>query len=256
MVFRTIQVVVLVLVIITAAPMPVEAGPRSLWLNTCQKVLATRDWSTLIPIAEDADVFWVDDATKLAAAKADILEAFDEDPLFSWMTANKRLHRRLIMSMVNHAFIHGGVLTTKSGIGTSLWIDSDKAKTGLFTMFLAGQLQLVPRFGFHTRKILKFDTFNAKTRTQLLQDVGASKDSIYLYLVGIRPTQQGHGVGSSVIRPVLEYADRQQKWVILETQKQGNLALYEHFGFRVRDVHAVPDDAPTTYTMLRIPAVQ
>ena len=48
-----------------------------------------------------------------------------------------------------------------------------------------------------------------------------------------RRDHQGAGVGGRVVRELLSRADAQSLPVYLETESESNVAMYEHFGFRV-----------------------
>ena len=114
---------------------------------------------------------------------------------------------------------------------------------------------MIPRFGLRqTAKRLTLDAFLIRTRTRLLREAGVQGPAIYLYMVGVREEFRGQSVASRLIRTILEYADATGQHVLLETHKQANVPLYEHLGFEVRHRETVPAGAPTTTSMVRIPA--
>ena len=55
----------------------------------------------------------------------------------------------------------------------------------------------------------------------------------YLPMVGVEPARQGRGLGSALIRPVLERCDRTGVPAYLEATAPRSRALYERLGFRV-----------------------
>jgi ribosomal protein S18 acetylase RimI-like enzyme len=55
----------------------------------------------------------------------------------------------------------------------------------------------------------------------------------YLPMIGIDPPYQGRGIGSALMRPVLERCDREGIPAYLESSNERNVALYERNGFRV-----------------------
>lgn len=75
----------------------------------------------------------------------------------------------------------------------------------------------------------------------------------YLQTLAVHPDRQRQGVGSFLIMPTLEQADRDALPVYLETTKEENLAYYRRFGFEVVEELTVADGAPPTWTMLRPP---
>jgi GNAT superfamily N-acetyltransferase len=68
----------------------------------------------------------------------------------------------------------------------------------------------------------------------------------YLVVLSVRPDAQRGGYGSLLVRPALEWADRDGVGCYLETSNPVNVAFYERFGFAVRDavLQLVPDGPP------------
>jgi ribosomal protein S18 acetylase RimI-like enzyme len=55
----------------------------------------------------------------------------------------------------------------------------------------------------------------------------------YLAVLGTEPAAQGQGLGSTVLRPVLEQCDVDGVGAYLESSKERNIAFYARHGFRV-----------------------
>jgi GNAT superfamily N-acetyltransferase len=73
----------------------------------------------------------------------------------------------------------------------------------------------------------------------------------YLAVLTTDPEQQGTGVGSALITPVLEQCDREGLVAYLETQKESNLSWYGRFGFDVVDKLEPVDQGPAVWTLRR-----
>jgi ribosomal protein S18 acetylase RimI-like enzyme len=74
----------------------------------------------------------------------------------------------------------------------------------------------------------------------------------YLSVLGTDPAQQGQGLGSALLRPVLERCDRDGVAAYLESSKERNLDFYARHGFRVREELRLPR-GPRVWTMWREP---
>ena len=74
----------------------------------------------------------------------------------------------------------------------------------------------------------------------------------YLYYLGALPAQQGRGLGSALLRPVLQRCDREGLPAYLEATSPRNQALYRRHGFVDREPFGVPGGA-TAYPMWREP---
>ncbi len=76
----------------------------------------------------------------------------------------------------------------------------------------------------------------------------------YLFVLGVEPSRQEHGIGGALLEPVLGRADAGETPCYLETQYERNVPFYERHGFKVVQVGSVPDDGPRFWAMLRKPA--
>lgn len=74
----------------------------------------------------------------------------------------------------------------------------------------------------------------------------------YLFLLGTRPESQGHGLGSSLMAPVLERCDRDRVPAYLEATSERNVPLYLRHGFEVTAEIQIPG-GPKMWPMWRAP---
>ena len=75
----------------------------------------------------------------------------------------------------------------------------------------------------------------------------------YLALVGVHPDHSGKGIGSALIRPMLDEADRDGLPCYLETAESSNVGIYEHLGFEIKREGKVEDSNVSLWTMIRQP---
>ena len=73
----------------------------------------------------------------------------------------------------------------------------------------------------------------------------------YLMTFAVRAGKTHQGLGSAILRPVLDWMDKNHYSVYLETHKTVNVEMYEHFGFQVVDTCMVPGSQIKQYGMLR-----
>ncbi|MBP2319954.1 amino acid transporter/GNAT superfamily N-acetyltransferase [Kibdelosporangium banguiense] len=74
----------------------------------------------------------------------------------------------------------------------------------------------------------------------------------YLAFVGVRPEQQGMGIGTTLIQHRLRELDETGTPTYLEATNRRNLALYVHLGFQpTGNPITLPDDGPRLYPMWR-----
>ncbi|MFC7818105.1 MULTISPECIES: GNAT family N-acetyltransferase [unclassified Streptomyces] len=75
----------------------------------------------------------------------------------------------------------------------------------------------------------------------------------FLATVGVDPDAQGAGLGTAVLRPGLEAAERGGFPAFLETSDEGNVRFYARLGFEVTAEVTLPDGGPRTWCMRRDP---
>jgi len=73
----------------------------------------------------------------------------------------------------------------------------------------------------------------------------------YLYPIGVDPIHQGKGYAGMLLRAKLAEADEQCIPCYLETNKERNLTLYQHFGFQVVEEGIIPGTSVPYWAMLR-----
>ena len=74
----------------------------------------------------------------------------------------------------------------------------------------------------------------------------------YLFLLGTRPAWQSQGLGSALLRAILDRCDRDGTPAYLEATSPGNQRLYARHGFEVVGEIALPD-GPSMWPMWREP---
>lgn len=75
----------------------------------------------------------------------------------------------------------------------------------------------------------------------------------YLPYIGVAPARQGNGLGTALLRPVLDRCDTEGAPAYLEATNKRNLPLYRRQGFEMREELDLPN-GPRLWTMWREPA--
>jgi GNAT superfamily N-acetyltransferase len=77
----------------------------------------------------------------------------------------------------------------------------------------------------------------------------------YLVVMSVRPERQGQGLGTALVKPILERADRDGMVCRLETADPNNVPFYQRLGFDVVDTAFAPiPGGPPLTTFRRSPA--
>ncbi|MEV4251523.1 GNAT family N-acetyltransferase [Streptosporangium canum] len=75
----------------------------------------------------------------------------------------------------------------------------------------------------------------------------------FLETVATAPESQGKGLGSAVLIPGIQEAERAGCPAFLETSSEANVRFYERLGFKVTADVQLPDNGPRTWCMRRDP---
>ena len=128
--------------------------------------------------------------------------------------------------------------------GSAIWAPAGKPQPGT----LAGLVSMLA--------VLPYVATTLITTLRLLDMVESKhprQPHWYLDTLGTAVDRQGQGVGTALLRPVLEHCDREGLPAYLESSKEQNLPFYRRHGFEVVDELTLPGRGPTMWTMLRPP---
>lgn len=187
------------------------------------------------------------DEDRVAAVLA---RAFDDDPVFRFLipadTRGPLTLRRFFRNLVRElAMPHGEVRITSSSDGTAVWLPPGADTTGL-----GQQIRLLPTM----IKSVGLRGLPRLLRTLSLMDAHHPKEPhFYLMLLGVDPDRQGQGIGSDLLREVLDGCDRDGVPAYLEASSPRNVPLYERWGFVVREQLDLPGGGPALWPMWRRP---
>lgn len=108
-------------------------------------------------------------------------------------------------------------------------------------------MSIVPKMGIKgIKKMSDFENFANKIKRKY-----AKKNCWYLYTFVTMPGHRGKGLGSKLMKPMLEYLDKNNQDCYLETLKEVNVGIYEKYGFELMKTVEFPNTDLTLYAMLR-----
>jgi GNAT superfamily N-acetyltransferase len=186
------------------------------------------------------------EANTLAAILA---RAFYDDPVMRWGIADdnrrgKLLERSFGLYLRQLWFKQDECYTTGSMAGAIIW-----QPPGHWKASLMDQLRLLPSMA----------RINGRLLPRILRGLAATESNhpvephYYLPLLGVDPKWQGHGLGTALMRPILDRCDREGVAAYLEATSPRNRALYQRHGFQVTEQFFVGAGSPPLWRMWRIP---
>lgn len=191
----------------------------------------------------------VTDADRLRVT-AVMARAFDDDPFANWFAKqdehrSERIAAFLRIALDKFTLPFGECYTTDDLQGGAYWNPPGTWKLGLLQ-----QLFLVPdmvRIAGWRRLPAIVDGIDKVEKRH------PERPHYYLLALGVEPELQGKGIGTQLMRPVLERCDRDGIPAYLESSKERNVPLYERNGFKVTGVFQIPHGGPPIWLMWREP---
>ena len=194
-------------------------------------------------------------ADRLSEAAALLARAFHEDPghvhLYPDATARARALPHQFSAACREAMGLSHVRTASVGgrlVGIAVWLPP-----GAYPISIWRQLRLVPDVArmclASPRSFGKVVRFAAAAHM-----AHPAQPYWYLQVIGVEPALQGRGIGTRLVGPVLDMADRAGQPCYLETDTAPNVRWYRGLGFEVRaaGVEFIAG-GPPYWTMLRPP---
>lgn len=179
---------------------------------------------------------------------AEVLSAaFAEDPVFAWMfpdpARRPALTRATFDALVEtHVGMGGSYLSTPEPAGAAVWVPLDwepdsATEDRIEQAFLAAGQEQSDRM---------------RTILGLMTEVHPHEPHAYLFAIGTARQWQGQGVGSALLRHVLEPCDHDGTPAYLEATTEDSRRLYARHGFADIGVIQLPD-GPPLFRMWRDP---
>lgn len=128
--------------------------------------------------------------------------------------------------------------------GVAVFFPPEYKDIGFISYFMAGGYKLLNKLD--VVKMLKFDSFASRIKKKYVDE-----KTWYLYSFAVVKTERGRGIGSKLLRPMLNYFDNEKQSCYLETLKAENISIYQHYGFKLMEEVKVPGTDMTLYAMLR-----
>jgi GNAT superfamily N-acetyltransferase len=193
------------------------------------------------------------DKKDVSVLKRVLSESFSQDPMISWLVKpdKKLVYRRefVFETMLNSfGFKYGHVYTNEKKSCCAIWAPPGKYNPNSFFNLLLLPAWIKSVGLDRLIKIMNGSNYLAKHF--------AGPEYFYLMSIGTLPQEQGKGIGSALMKPVLDICDRDNIPACLETSNEKNLDFYKRHGFKIREEVIIPSGGPKTWVMIREPLKQ
>jgi len=186
--------------------------------------------------------------SRLAEASRVLARAFHDDPAWVWLIPDPRRRARLLPWLFRVGFdvTAADVWATPGEIrGAARWLPPGRPAMRVGPTLRA--LVSTPfRLGAATGPFLGYGRAVEALRAEV-----AYGPHWYLAGIGVDPSAQRQGIGSALLQPGLEGAEREGLPAVLLTNNPANLPFYEGHGFKVVRERETPEGGPRAWAMVR-----
>ncbi len=177
--------------------------------------------------------------------------AFAHDPFFGFLAGDaperSERMRQGWSGILRFASAHlAETYTTDDRAGVAIWHPPGHSAPSLLDSF-----RMLPNMARLTGWRRLSAVAQVMGTIERLRKTHAPAPHFYLSALGVDPTRQGQGIGSALLRPILDRCATERITAYLETATARNVLLYEHLGFEVVDDLILPGTDIHGWLMLR-----
>ena len=190
------------------------------------------------------------DLNRLAEIAAD---AYEDYPLHNWLTKGKydKKASKLIMQISLKTMTEDAIIYADSEEmnGFAAWLPFGFTGSKTLPFLFNGGLKLILHSGLGIiGRLLTYENYAMNLKKEFTNNY-----DWYLYNLSIKKDAQGKGIASKLMRPMLQFCDDEKMVAYLETNKEKNVSLYNHYGFELKKEELIPKTTVTHYAMVRKP---
>jgi ribosomal protein S18 acetylase RimI-like enzyme len=183
-----------------------------------------------------------------------LTDAFAVDLIFAYLSDRPKKEKRELIKWfvklaLDYSYEYGQIYTTKNLDGVAIWIPPGNFPLNDLRLLLLGGYALP--FKISLNRLLEFTYLFLQAEKQHKQNV--DRQHWYLLMLGVAPDRQSQGIGSLLLQPILEQADRAGLSCYLEATTQKALHFYQKHGFEAIGEIKLPHKNLQIWTMKRNP---
>ena len=170
-----------------------------------------------------------------------LADSFFNYPMFTFYFPDLKKRTRNLpwyfRNVLNCAMRYGKVYTTPEVSGVAFTLPPGHTKISLWEYIQSGFLMTPFKLGFRNYiRSMDCERFVADTQERLMK----LRPHYYLWGLAVDPNRKTKGIGSALMRPVLEKADAENMPVYLETHDERNVSYYMKHGFELMLSTSIP----------------
>jgi GNAT superfamily N-acetyltransferase len=184
-----------------------------------------------------------------------LIDAFQYDPLWNKLVEGEEdiptKLRAIFETPVRYSLYYGWVYAPSEQLeGVAAWVPGNRADMSFWRLLRSGGIISGFKMGAQLGdKMKKVFTLMEEDRREHMQ----RSSYIYLQIIGVAREYQGQGFGGILLRSLINECKKSGYSLYLETETEENVAMYEHFGFRMIKKTTLPVIDLPVWEMVREP---
>lgn len=179
------------------------------------------------------------------------VEAFTNYSIYKYFFKGKDYHKKVDVAIESLIRLTGenGLLYSESDDvnGFAQWFPPGFSGHSTWKYIISGSWKylFMSEFIDTLNRVDHAEDFSFKKKAEITQN-----QDIFLYNLAVRPSMQGKGIGSKLIKPILEYSKTINRPCYCETYDPANIPIYKHMGFKELPSSKIADTSIIHYPFL------
>ena len=179
--------------------------------------------------------------------------AYENYPMFNYIVSGKSKAgsiKQIIKSSIMASKVdYIGLTFGENNEAVAIFIKPNYKGAPALPFLFKGGLKLIFKHSLSiVLRLLNYENHAMKVKAKY-----SDENCWYLYSLTVHPDYQHTGLARKVMQPMLDFFDATGQSCYLETNKDGNIAMYEHFGFELMEKGYIPNTDVVHYAMRREP---
>jgi ribosomal protein S18 acetylase RimI-like enzyme len=158
-----------------------------------------------------------------------LAEAFDDNLSVNYLIPQKRNRNKKLLRLMEYSFdvcyAYGDIFLNETKVACALILYPNSLINHKMAKYILDSRLILTSIGFS-------NLYKATVREAKVRAVHPAKKSFaHLWYIGVLKAQQAKGLGSLLLKEVMDYCKQNQNQIYLETSTQKNLDWYQKNGF-------------------------
>ena len=182
-------------------------------------------------------------------------KAFYDDPISVYLipdiSERKAKLKHVYEYVIRYDILYGEVYATSPNLeGIAGWLHSENAYKTVKRQIKSGGPKVISELGMEFYKKSK----HIEEFTNLIHKKNTPFKHWYLDQFGVDPNFQGKGHAGVLLKAMFTRSEQERLPIYVATHKEKNVAIYQHYGFKILEDIIIPDTDIRQFAMLKEPS--